>query len=301
MLFRLASRQASPLSTRSTLARLPRCCKGPPPAAAAPRQLLARRLLSTQSKDPYQVLGVSRNASEKEIKQAYFRAAKKNHPDVDKSAGAAERFREVSEAYDVLRDPSRRRAADAGDYSGGSRSSGGGSSGSSSRYSGGGEASGGGSRAGGGGASGYRRQRGWEDEMFRNVWSELGMADVDAYIERVGIELNSAVSQAVRGNTAPAWAFAREHKALVIGTVVPITLLFRSPTASVFIFRLLGPALALGRFLPPRLQWRIFSRLWVGAILYTERVGTRLVDGASSAGSGGKAKGGGGGSGGRRT
>ena len=35
--------------------------------------------------------------------------------------------------------------------------------------------------------------------------------------------------------------------------------------------RLIGPLLALGRFLPPRLQWRLFSRMWVGAILYLER------------------------------
>jgi len=281
-LFRFAARHASTLFTHTTLARLPRCCPRPPAAAAAPRLLLARRLLSTRTKDPYQVLGVGRSATEKEIKAAYFRAAKKSHPDVDKSAGAAERFRDVSEAYDVLRDPGRRRAADAGDYSDSSGSSS--SSSSSSSYGGGGGAAGGGSRGGGGGgASGYRRQRGWEDEMFRSVWSELGMADVDAYIDRVGIELNTAVSQAVSGNTAPAWAFAREHRALLVGTIVPITLLFRSPTASVFVLRLLGPAYALGRYLPPRMQWRIFSRLWVGSIIYLERVGTRLVDATSSA------------------
>ncbi len=60
-------------------------------------------------KDYYAILGVPRNATEKEIKQAYRRLARKYHPDVnpgDKSA--EERFKEISEAYEVLSDPEKR-------------------------------------------------------------------------------------------------------------------------------------------------------------------------------------------------
>ena len=70
----------------------------------------AQRHLSTGRQDHYATLGVSRTATAGEIKRAYFNAAKKTHPDVDKSAGAAERFRSVAEAFDVLRDPARRSA-----------------------------------------------------------------------------------------------------------------------------------------------------------------------------------------------
>ena len=63
-------------------------------------------------KDYYSVLGVSKNASDAEIKTAYRRLARQHHPDVDKSAGAAERFKEVSEAYQVLSDPQKRQAYD---------------------------------------------------------------------------------------------------------------------------------------------------------------------------------------------
>ena len=59
--------------------------------------------------DYYAVLGVSRNAKEPEIKKAYRRMARKNHPDVnpgDKSA--EERFKKMQEAYDVLSDPKKR-------------------------------------------------------------------------------------------------------------------------------------------------------------------------------------------------
>ena len=64
-------------------------------------------------KDYYQILGVSRNASEKEIKQAYRRLARKHHPDVnpgDKSAEA--KFKEINEAHEVLSDAEKRRKYD---------------------------------------------------------------------------------------------------------------------------------------------------------------------------------------------
>lgn len=56
--------------------------------------------------DPYQVLGVSHNASEDEIRQAYRRLAKKYHPDLNPGdAQAAQKMNEVNEAYDLLKNP----------------------------------------------------------------------------------------------------------------------------------------------------------------------------------------------------
>lgn len=63
-------------------------------------------------KDYYQILGVSRDAPEEAIKKAYRRLARKYHPDVSKESGAEERFKEVSEAYEVLRDAEKRAAYD---------------------------------------------------------------------------------------------------------------------------------------------------------------------------------------------
>ena len=64
-------------------------------------------------RDFYDVLGVPRNASQEEIQQAYRRLARQHHPDVNKDPEAEERFKDISEAYDVLSDPETRRRYDA--------------------------------------------------------------------------------------------------------------------------------------------------------------------------------------------
>ena len=63
--------------------------------------------------DFYQMLGVPRTASQDDIQRAYRRLARQYHPDVNHDPGAEERFKDVSEAYDVLSDPQTRRRYDA--------------------------------------------------------------------------------------------------------------------------------------------------------------------------------------------
>lgn len=63
-------------------------------------------------RDYYEVLGISKNASESEIKKAFRKKAMEFHPDRNKSADAEEKFKEVNEAYEVLSDPSKKATYD---------------------------------------------------------------------------------------------------------------------------------------------------------------------------------------------
>lgn len=65
-----------------------------------------------QYKDYYRIMGVGRDATQDEIKRAYRKLARKYHPDVSKESDAETRFKEVGEAYEVLKDPEKRAAYD---------------------------------------------------------------------------------------------------------------------------------------------------------------------------------------------
>lgn len=59
-------------------------------------------------RDYYEVLGLSKGASENDIKKAFRKLAKQYHPDLNKEAGAEEKFKEINEAYEVLSDPQKK-------------------------------------------------------------------------------------------------------------------------------------------------------------------------------------------------
>ncbi len=63
-------------------------------------------------KDYYKILGIQKDATQDDIKRAYRKLARKYHPDVSKESDAEERFKEVGEAYEVLKDPEKRAAYD---------------------------------------------------------------------------------------------------------------------------------------------------------------------------------------------
>src|SRR5688572_1268475 len=68
--------------------------------------------MAVKFKDYYEILGVSRTASQDEIKSAYRKLARKYHPDVNKAKDAEDKFKELGEAYEVLRDPGKRQKYD---------------------------------------------------------------------------------------------------------------------------------------------------------------------------------------------
>ena len=69
-------------------------------------------IMPVEYKDYYAILGVNRDAKPDDIRKAYRKLAKEFHPDVNKSAGAEEKYKEINEAYEVLKDPAKREKYD---------------------------------------------------------------------------------------------------------------------------------------------------------------------------------------------
>lgn len=104
-----------PLSSRSQFTsslRPPRSPLHPPYPSLSPSKPPHRHAIIKAAADYYQVLGVSRTASGKDIKNAFRQKARKLHPDVNKAPDAKERFQEVSRAYEILSDSSLRQRYD---------------------------------------------------------------------------------------------------------------------------------------------------------------------------------------------
>ena len=146
----------------------------------------------TGKKDFYSILGVPKDAKAADIKKAYRRLARKNHPDVnpgDKSA--EERFKKIQEAYDVLSDAKKREVYDQyGFYSDSIREQAG------SR----------GARAGGGPSPGFDFSgAGFGTGDFRDIFSELfgrGRQEAPARGEDLEQQLNISFLESIRGLTA---------------------------------------------------------------------------------------------------
>src|SRR3954454_3526160 len=68
--------------------------------------------MAVEYRDYYEALGVPRDAGEEDIRRAYRKLARQYHPDVNKEPDAEDRFKEISEAYEVLRDPEKREKYD---------------------------------------------------------------------------------------------------------------------------------------------------------------------------------------------
>lgn len=151
-------------------------------------------------RDFYEILGINKSASDTEIKSAYRKLARQYHPDVDKTAGAAEKFKEVSEAYQALSDPEKKKAYDQFGHSAFDRGAGGGGN----PFSGGGNPFGGGfnsySWSSGGGSQG-----GFADpfDLFEQIFGMGGFGQEfsQGFRRRQTYQMELTFDEAIHGVT----------------------------------------------------------------------------------------------------
>lgn len=178
-----------------------------------------RSHLSTKgTTDPYELLNVSRTATAKEIKLAYFREAKKYHPDLNPNdPSAKEKFQRISAAYELLSDESRRRAYDATGRT------------NETTYG-----------SSGGNYGGNTGQQHAED-VFNSVKEDMDVIK-DAfrmYTEEIKDEFNYAVDCAKNEDWKGLFAVAKDHKFLIMGVVVPTVVFLRYPPAVFVVMRVM--------------------------------------------------------------
>ena len=166
--------------------------------------------------DPYELLGIPRNATAKEIKIAYFNVAKKYHPDLNPDdPKAKEKFQKVSAAYELLSDDTRRRAYDANGFTKES---------AQSTY----------------GATGTQQAQ-HAEEVFRSVQQDVEV--IKEALESLGEELRDEAQYFVDNVRARDWDKVNEtvsaNKGLIFGIIVPTALLIRYPPAVFTLLRLL--------------------------------------------------------------
>ena len=201
-----------------------------------PQRSLFSRFCTASSREPYRLLGISRDATASDIKKAFFRTAKQVHPDINPSPEAAAEFRRLEAAYRLLADENRRRSYDQGNLHEADDAS------ADPRWM---------HHADPEGARARWRKLMEDREILREA-----LTGVKEEIEEDLAELSKRVSS---GDFSAVVTFARHQPVIAAALCVPV-LLTRYPPAALFVLRLVtSPSVRFFAYMSP---------VWVGAVPY---------------------------------
>mmetsp|Transcript_4137 Transcript_4137/g.8967 ORF Transcript_4137/g.8967 Transcript_4137/m.8967 type:complete len:297 (-) Transcript_4137:537-1427(-) len=244
--------KALPLRSRAafqapswTYGKLPILLGEPQPKAwtlAEPLGFSARSVFNRASSttDLYEILEVSRSASQNEIKKAYFNLAKRYHPDLNPNDPNAQKmFHRIAAAYEVLGDSEKRHVYDMTGHHDNQQHFNQGN-----QYQ----------------ATGNPVDD-FADQVFQKVWQDLGLRE---YVEIVTSEAATAWEAARHGDFSFAKEFARERKGLILSAIVPLAIMLRFPGMLSASLRVLSVgALVFLRNIPPNVAWNIMRNVWL--------------------------------------
>lgn len=217
--------------------------------------LSVARYTKSSKRTPYELLGVQRNATTKEIKIAYFREAKKYHPDLNPNdPNAKKRFQEIAEAYEILSDDTRRRMYDATGY------------------------------AGSGSSAHNNSQQGaaqHAEEIFNAVQQDFDVVKeaLQSYGEEIKDEINYAMDCVKSGDWQGLFDVAKDHKGIIFGVVVPTLVFLRYPPLVFTALRLLygGAQAALAGLVYTGNLHFAANRLWKAIVTLSQQQKERAV------------------------
>lgn len=183
---------------------------------------------------PYEILNVSRNATQKDIKMAYFKEAKKNHPDLNPNDSQAKiKFQIIADAYSILSDTSRKREYD--------------TYGRVRGYDNFGKASKNTSYQSYNGQSGndygnnnYYSYHESAEDVFKRVQEDVDIIReaFQEYTDEMKSEFSYAMDCASRGDWAEVWNLAKTYKGVFFGVVFPAIIFLRFPALIAVAMRL---------------------------------------------------------------
>lgn len=171
------------------------------------------RAFASRAQDLYALLGVNRNATQKEIKMAYFKKAKECHPDLNPNdAKAKARFQAVANAYETLSDEKKRAMYDRTGEDAGAENA--------------------------GFSAEYRQAQ--AEEMFHSVQSDINVIREALSIatEEIGEEMSYAVDCLRRRDWTGLAEVASANKFIILGVVLPLAIFLRYPPAVIAVLKM---------------------------------------------------------------